>query len=102
MQAAAEQSFKSNEDRLQRAYTFADLSNYSWKQRLAIRAAGVVFYLLNRLICWTIRWEVEGQKNWEAFSTDGKIFILTFWHNDIFAGTYFFQRRRIVVMTSQS
>jgi lysophospholipid acyltransferase (LPLAT)-like uncharacterized protein len=102
MQAAAAQSFKSNEDRLQRAYTFADLSNYSWKQRLAIRAADVVFYLLNRLIGRTIRWEVEGQENWEAASTDEKIPILTFWHTHIFAGTYFFQRRRIVVMTSQS
>ena len=69
---------------------------------MAIRAADVVFYLLNRLICRTIRWEVEGQENWEAASTDGKIPILTFWHNNIFAATYFFQRRRLVVMTSQS
>src|SRR5207302_6140615 len=35
-------------------------------------------------------------------STGGRIPIFTFWHNIIFPSIYFWQRRRIVVMTSQS
>ena len=32
----------------------------------------------------------------------GRLPIYTFWHDRIFAGAYFFRRRRIVIMTSQS
>lgn len=105
MQVAAEQDLKSRplgKAKTGRAYTFADLSAYSWKQRLAIRAADIVFYCLIKLIGSTVRWEVEGWENWEAASKDGQIPIYTFWHNRVFLSTYFWQRRRIVVMTSQS
>jgi lysophospholipid acyltransferase (LPLAT)-like uncharacterized protein len=86
----------------ERAYTFADLSAYSFKDRLLIRAADLVFFLLIKLIGRTVKFEIEGWENWEAASRDGKIPIYTFWHNRIFLGTYFFRRRRIVVMTSRS
>src|SRR5438477_1474104 len=87
---------------IDRAYTFASLSSYSLKDRLLIRAADLVFFLLINLIGHTVRFEVEGWDNWEAASCDGKIPIYTFWHNRVFLATYFWRCRRIVVMTSRS
>ena len=105
MQASAEQEFKgarAPEETVARAYKFADLSSYPFKKRCLIRAAGVAFFLLIKLIGRTIRWQIEGWENWEAANADGRVPIYAFWHNRIFLATYFFQRRRIVVMTSQS
>ncbi|HEV7398266.1 MAG TPA: lysophospholipid acyltransferase family protein [Pyrinomonadaceae bacterium] len=106
MQVAADQNIKDQQTpgkaKTHRAYSFADLTGYSWKQRLMIRAADIVFFLLIKLIGRTVRWEVEGWENWEAASAAGQIPIYTFWHNRVFLATYFWQRRRIVVMTSQS
>src|SRR5438094_9382859 len=85
-----------------RAYSFAKLSSYSWKDRLLIHAADLAFFLLIKLIGRTVRCEIEGWDNWEAASRDGKIPIYTFWHNRVFLATYFWQRRGIVVMTSRS
>lgn len=85
-----------------RAYAFADLSHYTFKQRLSIRAADLVFYLLIRFIGGTARFSVEGWENWEAATRDGQQPIYTFWHEHILLATYFWRRRRIVVMTSQS
>lgn len=89
-------------DTLERAFSFADLSAYSLKQRLMIRAADLTFFLLIKLIGGSIHWQVEGRQNWEAASKDSKHPIYTVWHNRLFLATHFFQRRRIVVMTSQS
>jgi len=104
MQASAEQPFKGTEQtgKVARAYTFADLSSYSGKQRLLIRAADLVFFILIKLIGRTVRWQVEGWEHWEAASRDGQIPIYTFWHNRVFLSTYFWKQRRIVVMTSRS
>src|SRR5438128_3289104 len=87
---------------IDRAYTFASLSSYSLKDRLLIRSADLVFFILINLIGRTVRFEIEGWDNWEAASRDGKIPIYTFWHNRVFLATYFWRRRGIVVMTSQS
>src|SRR5438309_8960658 len=87
---------------IDRAYTFASLSSYSLMDRLLIRAADLVFFLLIKLISRTVRFEVDGWDNWEAASRDGEIPIYTFWHNRVFLATYFWRRRRIVVMTSRS
>lgn len=105
MQASAEQEFKgarAPDETVARAYKFADLSSYPFKKRFLIRAAGVAFFLLIKLIGRTIRWQVEGWGNWKAANADGRVPIYAFWHNRIFLATYFFQRRSIVVMTSQS
>src|SRR4051812_16672280 len=72
-----------------RAYTFADLSHYSFKQRFLIRAADLIFFAIIKLIGKTIRFEVEGWENWEAAMRHDKLPIYTFWHNQIFVGTYF-------------
>jgi len=87
---------------IDRAYTFASLSSYSLKDRLLIRSADLVFFILINLIGRTVRFEIEGWDNWEAASRDGKIPIYSFWHNRVFLATYFWRRRRIVVMTSRS
>lgn len=87
---------------LERAYSFADLSAYPIKKRLLIRIADLAFFVLIKLIGRTVRFEVKGWENWEAASSAGSIPIYTIWHNRVFLATYFFQRRRIVVMTSQS
>jgi lysophospholipid acyltransferase (LPLAT)-like uncharacterized protein len=105
MQASAEQEFKGArpaEETIARAYKFADLSSYPAKKRFLIRAADLAFFLLIKVIGRTIRWQVDGWENWEAATGEGQIPIYAFWHNRVFLATYFWQKRRIVVMTSQS
>src|SRR5437762_1635242 len=85
-----------------RAYSFAKLSSYSFKERFLIRAADLAFFLLIKLIGKTIKFEIDGWENWEAATRDNHIPIYTVWHDRVFLATYFFQRRGIVVMTSQS
>ncbi len=87
---------------IDRAYSFADLSSYSFKERLMIRAADLAFFIAIKLIGRTVKFEIDGWENWEAASRDGKIPIYTFWHDRVFLATYFWQRRAIVVMTSRS
>lgn len=91
-----------DDGRVARAYRFAGLSAYTFRQRLAIRAADLAFYLAIRLVGSTLRFRVEGGEHWEEAARGGSLPIYTFWHDRIFAGTYFFRRRRIVIMTSQS
>ena len=95
----AERSRSANVDR---AYSFADLSSYSFKERFLIRAADLAFFILIKVIGRTVKFDIEGWEQWEAASRDEKIPIYTFWHNRVFLSTYFWQRRRIVVMTSRS
>jgi lysophospholipid acyltransferase (LPLAT)-like uncharacterized protein len=105
MQVSAQQNFKGarpGEETVARAYQFADLSSYPAKERFLIRAADLAFFFLIKLLGSTGRWQVEGWENWEAATSDGRIPIYTFWHNRVFLSTYFWRKRRIVVMTSQS
>lgn len=83
-------------------YALANLSAYSLKQRLTIGAAGLVFYLLIKLVGWTARFEVEGWEHFEAASRDGQVPIHAAWHECIYPGVYFWRQRRIVYMTSRS
>jgi hypothetical protein len=85
-----------------RADCFADLSAYSFKQRLTIRAADLAFYALIRTVGRTVRFRVEGWEHWEAATRDGGLPVLAFWHDRVFLATYYFRGRGIVVMTSQS
>src|SRR5258706_12048986 len=98
MQAVAKETI----DRDESAYAFADLSAYSLKQRLMIRAADLLFYLLIKLVGWTARFEVEGWEHVEAASVGGKVPIHAAWHECIYLGVYFWRQRRIVYMTSRS
>lgn len=87
---------------IDRAYSFADLAAYSFTDRLLIRAADLVFFLLITTIGCTVKFTVDGWEQWEAASNGGKQPIYAFWHNRVFLATYFWRRRRIVVMTSKS
>ncbi len=104
MQASAEQDLRSNriEQSVERAYTFADLSDYSFKERLLIRAADLAFYLVINLIGLTTRFEVIGWENHEDVTRSGGLPIYNFWHDRIFLTTYWWRKRRIVVLTSKS
>jgi len=88
--------------KIEKSYQPADLSAYSFKQRIGIHSADWAFYLLIKFIGRTIRYEIEGWENFQEIERDRKIPIYAFWHNRIFAGTYFFRNRGIVVITSQS
>jgi len=89
-------------DSVERAYSFTSLANYSFKDRVLIKAADLAFFVLISIIGKTLRWSVRGQEHLEAASRNGAPPIYTFWHNRVFLATYFWQKRRIVVMTSQS
>ena len=88
--------------RINRAYEFADLANYSFLDRLKIRAADLVFYLLIKLIGVTARFEVIGWDNHDKGEENGGLPIYVFWHDRIFLTTYWWRNRRIIVMTSRS
>ena len=77
-----------------RAFTF-------W-QRVQIFLATWVGYVAILLIGRSMRWEVHGWENWAAARKTGKGLIYTFWHREIFAATWFWRKRGIVVMTSRN
>lgn len=87
---------------INKVYKFGPLSSYSFKDRLVIRAADLAFYFFIRVIGATIRYETEGWEHFEQIRNDGRLPIYSFWHDRIFAGTYFFRNRGIVVMSSIS
>ncbi len=75
---------------------------FSLWQRMQIFLAAWVGYFAILLIGRTLRWEVFGWPNWEAARGAGKGLIYTFWHREIFAATWFWRKRGIVVMTSRN
>jgi lysophospholipid acyltransferase (LPLAT)-like uncharacterized protein len=87
---------------VERAYEFADLSAYPFKKRLLIRLADLAFYSLISILGRLARFEVEGWEHHEEVTGKGGLPIYCFWHDRIFLATYWWRRRRIVVMTSQS
>jgi lysophospholipid acyltransferase (LPLAT)-like uncharacterized protein len=86
------------EDGLAKLYSFASLDQYSFKQRMIIRFAGVALYWLIRVIGATVKFEVVG---WEHHTEDEPL-VYCFWHNRIPIATYFWRNRGIVVMSSRS
>ena len=88
--------------KIEKSYTAADLSAYSPGKRVLIHLADRAFYWLIKYIGKTIRYETNGWDNFQKIERAGRIPIYSFWHNRIFAGTYFFRERGIVIITSQS
>jgi len=86
------------EDPPNKLYSFASLDQYTFKQRLIIRVAGLALYWLIRAIGATLKFEVRG---WEHH-TSSEPLVYCFWHNRIPIATYFWRRRGIVVMSSLS
>jgi len=85
-----------------RAYTFADLSSYSLRDRLSIQLADIVFFGLIKLIGGTLKFAVEGWENHEAVINANKLPVYTFWHDRIFTTTYWWRNCHGVVLTSRS
>lgn len=83
-------------------YQFADLSDYSVKERITIRLIDWLCYLVMSLIGMTIRFEVQGWHNYESVIASGKLPVWPFWHERIFLSTTYFRDRGIVVITSKS
>jgi lysophospholipid acyltransferase (LPLAT)-like uncharacterized protein len=86
----------------ERIYGFGDLSTYKPRDRWIIRTADLLFYVLIRIICSTLRWEVRGREHLDAIEATGHRAIFTFWHTCIFNATWFWRNRGIVVMSSPS
>lgn len=89
-------------DQFTRVYEFGELDRYNFKQKFVIRSAGLVFYWMVRLICSTIRFEVEGMERFDEIAREGKLPIYAFWHDRIVSGTYYFRNRGIIVLSSTS
>lgn len=107
MTEEAKDSAAANPNRLSianidRAYSFANLSSYSFKDRLVIRAADLFFYTLISIVGLTTRFEVEGWEHFEQLALESTPAIHTLWHDCIYLAIYFWRRRRIAYMTSQS
>jgi hypothetical protein len=79
-------------------YSFASLDQYTFKQRLIIRFAGLALYWIIRAIGATLKFEVSGWEN----HTESEPLVYCFWHNRIPIATWFWRHRGIVVMSSQS
>jgi len=90
------------DEKIQQVFNPADLSAYSFKQRLTIRLAAGAFFLLIKLIGRTVKFETTGAEHLEAIEKKGEVPIYNVWHDRIFLGTYYLQNRNIVVITSQS
>ena len=90
------------QEKIEKSYQAADLSAYSFGKKALIYLADRAFYGLLKHIGKTIRYETDAWENVEKIERAGKIPIYSFWHNRIFAGTYFFRERGIVIITSQS
>ena len=85
-------------DAYDKLYEFAPLDQYTFKQRVIIRVAGFVLYWLIRVIGATLKFEVHGMQH----HTNDEPLVYSFWHNRIPIATYFWRRRGIIVMSSQS
>ena len=85
-----------------RVYDMSDLSGYKTGDRLVIHLADLFFYTLIYLIGLTLRWEVRGGEHFDSIVASGHRAIFTFWHSCIFAATWLWRKRGIVVMSSRS
>jgi lysophospholipid acyltransferase (LPLAT)-like uncharacterized protein len=74
----------------------------SWSKRAQIAAIAGLGYPLINALGYTLRWRVEGAEHYDAVRASGRQPIMAFWHGRILSGTLYFQRRGIVVITSEN
>ena len=74
----------------------------SRRKRAEVAAIATAGYPLLRALGATWRWKVSGAEHVEAISARGLHPIHAFWHGRILPATVFFQRRGIVVITSEN
>lgn len=89
-------------ERFPAVYEPADLAEYTFKQRFAIRVAAAAFYFLIKLTGLTLRTEVEGEGQMRSALAARKAPIYALWHDRIFGGTFMMRDQGIVVLTSKS
>ena len=87
---------------IDKAFKHAKLDAYSLKQRSLIRLTATALYFFFHVLGKTLSYEVEGWDELEQIERNGKKPIFCFWHDRLFAGTYFFRGRKIIVMNSLS
>ncbi|HEY7289168.1 MAG TPA: lysophospholipid acyltransferase family protein [Vicinamibacterales bacterium] len=71
-------------------------------KRAEAQTIAVVGYRLMALLGRTLRWRVEGVDHLDAVVRGGRQPIMAFWHGRILPATVYFQRRGIVVITSEN
>lgn len=89
-------------ERFPKNFTRPDLAEYSFSQRVQIKVLDLIFYFLINAICRTMRFETANEQNWHSVTKGGSPPIYCFWHDRLFAGTYFFRNRNIMVLSSKS
>ena len=72
------------------------------KRRILIRLADLGFWALIAVIGRTVRFTAVGREHLDALDAARQPYVDAFWHNRVFLATWFFRRRGIVVMTSES
>ncbi len=83
-------------------YKFVSLSNYSFKKRVLIRVIDVAFFSFIKILGRLSRFEIQGLERFDSIISDGKLPILAVWHDRILLSGYFWQKRGIGVLISQS
>ncbi len=78
-----------------------DLSAYSFRERLLIKLADIVFYSVIGLFGMTYRLETDDEADPAKANLDEPV-IVAAWHEHIFAGSFLLRGRDLVVMVSQS
>jgi lysophospholipid acyltransferase (LPLAT)-like uncharacterized protein len=80
--------------------------NPEWRQsarkRAEVAAIATVGYPILRTLGSTWNWKVSGAEHVDAIASRGLHPIHSFWHGRIFPATIYFQRRDIVVITSEN
>lgn len=92
-------SVPTNTDKI---YAYAPLGEYTFWQRLTIRLIAFFSHIFLQIVGRTLRFEVDGQENFDQIIANGHQPIYCFWHDRILAGTYYFRDRGIAVMSSRS
>ena len=89
-------------ERFPAVFTRGALSEFTFKERVTIRAADVAFYLAIRLIGPTLRIEAENEEKYREIIDSGRQPIIALWHDRIFAGVWYLRDRGLAVLTSKS
>jgi lysophospholipid acyltransferase (LPLAT)-like uncharacterized protein len=74
----------------------------SWRKRAQAAIVARLGYRAVALLGATLRWRTEGLEHLDAVIKSGHQPIMAFWHGRILPATYYFQRRGIVVITSEN
>ena len=74
----------------------------SARKRLEAAAIAAIGYRVIAALGATLRWRTEGLEHLDAIAARGKQPIMAFWHGRILPATFYFRRRRIVVITSEN